>query len=225
MGRLESWGGWVGGSERMELGSKGFKSGDWGRGGQRSWGAGVGELESRVAFGRLGSGGVGVGVREVGGWVREVGVRGVGVRGVGSGVELGRLGSGGSGIGELIGIGGAGSGGSWGQKSWSKDGWSGVEGVQVGSGGWGRKGWSWVRRGSIQELGSRWSGELGGWGRNDWSWDRRRSEGLGSGVGFGKLGLNGWGQEGLGMGGSGIGELIGIRGAGVGGELGSKELE
>ena len=36
-----------------------------------------------------------------------------------------------------MGSGELGSGGSWGQKSWSKDGWSGVEGVQVGSGGLG----------------------------------------------------------------------------------------
>ena len=28
--------------EGMELGSKDFKSGGWGRGGQRSWGVGVG---------------------------------------------------------------------------------------------------------------------------------------------------------------------------------------
>ena len=88
------------GSEGMVLGSKGFKSRGWGRGGQRSWGAGVKGVmdgaegvwvkESRrsegfgcgsgVGFGKLGSmrsGVVGVGGIEV----REVGIREVVVGG------------------------------------------------------------------------------------------------------------------------------------------------
>ena len=84
MGRL--------GSEEMELGSKGFKSGGWSRGGQRSWGVGVGgvwfELKSRRSMG-LGLGKLGLG----GGYGRL----GSGIRGVGGGVGVGRVGKLGSG--------------------------------------------------------------------------------------------------------------------------------
>ena len=50
-----------------------------------------------------------------------------------------------------------------------------VRGVGVGSKRLklGRKGWSWVRRGSSQGLGSKWSEELEGWCRSGWSWGRR----------------------------------------------------
>ena len=67
-------------------------------------------------------------------------------------------------------------------------------------------------------VGSRWSEELGGWGRSGWSWGRRslgrrvglgsgRSKGLGTGVGFGKLGVGSGGVGGLGLGKLGSGEL------------------
>ena len=86
------WGGWshgkIGvrglegfglGSEGMELGLERFKSGGWGRGGQKSWGLGrrgwVGTGEVRLGSEGLGSGELGLAM--------ETGIRGVGVTGVG----------------------------------------------------------------------------------------------------------------------------------------------
>ena len=99
---------WVGrlGSEKMELGSQGFKSGvgvemvrgvgGWGQSGW-SWG---GRSLGRVGIREVG--GCGVGVRD---WVRELG-------GVGSG-EVGGLGVGGVGV-RVVGIRGVGVGRTWG---------------------------------------------------------------------------------------------------------------
>ena len=111
---------------------------------------------------------------------------------------------------------------------------------------WGRKGWSWLRRILSQEvgfgevkgvggLGSEEFGsrgrveikEVGGVGVRGWVWEvgvgvrevggyeRLGAGGVESGVGLGRLG----------SGGLGLRELVGIRGFGVGGKLGSKELE
>ena len=153
MGRLRSrsWRG-VGGVGGDGIGFEGFQVRGLGSGWSK-------ELGLEVGFGRLGSG---LGKLGLGGYGR---LRlGEWSQGLGWGRGVGELRSGGLGLAELVRIRGVEV-----KRVGVRRVGVGSKGFKLGRGGWGRKGWSWVRRGSNQRLGSRWSEELEGWGRSGWS--------------------------------------------------------
>ena len=128
-----------------------------------------------------------------------------------------------------------GSGGSWGQKSWSKGVWSGVEGVQAGSRGLGSERMELDSEGFKSEVGVEVVREVGGLGskRLELGWEEfvsrdwvgiREVGGVGVGGGVRVVAVGGVRSEGVGVGGLGIGKL-GSGELGSGGTWGRKSRD